>query len=148
MGQGISEVLTFAIGVAISPVPIIAVILMLFSTRASPDKAAPGKGRALDLLQMEEGGLAAVDLRTLLVENPSLLRRQPVVYNGEPWMVGDTTDDSIQLVGVETSIDVDAVALIDQNLVDLRAVCRARRQGLTAGTCRDSSGNSQALCRS
>src|ERR1700693_101744 len=35
MGQGISEVLTFAIGVAISPVPIIAVILMLFSRRAT-----------------------------------------------------------------------------------------------------------------
>src|SRR5436190_17438657 len=34
MGQGIGEVLTFAIGVAISPVPIIAVILMLFSSRA------------------------------------------------------------------------------------------------------------------
>jgi threonine/homoserine/homoserine lactone efflux protein len=34
MGQGISEVLTFAIGVAISPLPIIAVILMLFSDRA------------------------------------------------------------------------------------------------------------------
>ncbi len=34
MGQGIAEVLTFAIGVAISPVPIIAVILMLFSARA------------------------------------------------------------------------------------------------------------------
>jgi hypothetical protein len=34
MGQGISEILTFAIGVAISPVPIIAVILMLFSNRA------------------------------------------------------------------------------------------------------------------
>ncbi len=34
MGQGISAVLTFAIGVAISPVPIIAVILMLFSQRA------------------------------------------------------------------------------------------------------------------
>lgn len=34
MGQGISAILTFAIGVAISPVPIIAVILMLFSTRA------------------------------------------------------------------------------------------------------------------
>ena len=34
MGQGISAVLTFAIGVAISPVPIIAVILMLFSDRA------------------------------------------------------------------------------------------------------------------
>ncbi len=34
MGQGISEVLTFAIGVAISPLPIVAVILMLFSRRA------------------------------------------------------------------------------------------------------------------
>jgi hypothetical protein len=34
VGKGISEVLTFAIGVAISPVPIIAVILMLFSQRA------------------------------------------------------------------------------------------------------------------
>lgn len=30
MGKGISEVLTFAVGVAISPVPIIAVTLMLF----------------------------------------------------------------------------------------------------------------------
>jgi len=34
MGQGISEVLVFAVGVAISPVPIIAVTLMLFSRRA------------------------------------------------------------------------------------------------------------------
>jgi len=34
MGKGISEVLPSAIGVAISPVPIIAVILMLFSRRA------------------------------------------------------------------------------------------------------------------
>ena len=33
-GSGISEVLPFAIGVAISPIPIIAVILMLFSNRA------------------------------------------------------------------------------------------------------------------
>lgn len=33
-GQGISEVLTFAVGVAISPVPIIAVTLVLFSRRA------------------------------------------------------------------------------------------------------------------
>jgi hypothetical protein len=34
VGQGISEVLTFAVAVAISPIPIIAVILMLFSARA------------------------------------------------------------------------------------------------------------------
>jgi hypothetical protein len=34
VGQGISEVLTFAIAVAISPIPIVAVILMLFSARA------------------------------------------------------------------------------------------------------------------
>lgn len=34
MGQAISEVLPFAIGVAIVPIPVIAVILMLFSDRA------------------------------------------------------------------------------------------------------------------
>jgi len=34
VGQGISEVLTFAIGVAVSPIAIIAVIVMLFSQRA------------------------------------------------------------------------------------------------------------------
>ncbi len=34
MADGISEILTFAVGVAISPVPIIAVTLMLFSQRA------------------------------------------------------------------------------------------------------------------
>ncbi len=34
MTQGISTILTFAVGVAVSPVPIIAVILMLFSRRA------------------------------------------------------------------------------------------------------------------
>jgi Sap, sulfolipid-1-addressing protein len=34
MNEGISTVLAFAVGVAISPVPIIAVILMLFSQRA------------------------------------------------------------------------------------------------------------------
>ena len=34
MGNDISSVLTFTVGVAISPVPVIAVILMLFSRRA------------------------------------------------------------------------------------------------------------------
>ena len=34
MGQGVAEVLTFAIGVSISAMAIIAVILMLFSQRA------------------------------------------------------------------------------------------------------------------
>src|SRR5580704_16675877 len=40
MGQGISEVLTWAVGVAISPIPIIAVILMGFSARARVNGAA------------------------------------------------------------------------------------------------------------
>ena len=35
MGGAVSEVLTFAVGVAISPIPIVAVILMLFSRRAT-----------------------------------------------------------------------------------------------------------------
>jgi len=40
MGQSISEVLPFAIGVAISPVPLIAVILMLFTPRAKSNGVA------------------------------------------------------------------------------------------------------------
>ena len=50
MGQGISEVLTFAIGVAISPVPIIAVILMLFSQRAKVNGPAFLAGWILALI--------------------------------------------------------------------------------------------------
>jgi len=34
MGQAIGQLLPFAVGVAISPVPIIAIILMLLSKRA------------------------------------------------------------------------------------------------------------------
>jgi Sap, sulfolipid-1-addressing protein len=49
MGQGISEILTFAIGVAISPVPIIAVILMLFSNRAKVNGPAFLAGWILSL---------------------------------------------------------------------------------------------------
>ena len=40
MAQGISAVLTFAVGVAISPVPIIALTLMLFSRRARVNGSA------------------------------------------------------------------------------------------------------------
>ncbi len=40
MGQAIGEILPFAIGVAISPVPIIAIILMLLSARAGANSAA------------------------------------------------------------------------------------------------------------
>ncbi len=35
MGHGVAEVLTFAVGVAVSPLPIIAVILILFSRQAN-----------------------------------------------------------------------------------------------------------------
>jgi Sap, sulfolipid-1-addressing protein len=49
VGQGISEILTFAIGVAISPVPIIAVILMLFSDRAKVNGPAFLVGWVLSL---------------------------------------------------------------------------------------------------
>jgi threonine/homoserine/homoserine lactone efflux protein len=49
VSQGISQVLTFAIGVAISPVPIIAVILMLFSDRAKVNGSMFLAGWALAL---------------------------------------------------------------------------------------------------
>lgn len=40
MGQAIGQILGFAVGVAISPVPIIALILMLFSKRATSNSLA------------------------------------------------------------------------------------------------------------
>ena len=49
MRQAISEVLPYAIGVAISPVPIIAVILMLFSARARTNGPSFLVGWALGL---------------------------------------------------------------------------------------------------
>ena len=49
MRQAISEVLPYAIGVAMSPVPIIAVILMLFSTRARTNRPSVLVGWSLGL---------------------------------------------------------------------------------------------------
>ena len=63
MGQGISEVLTFAIGVAISPVPIIAVILMLFSQRARVNGSVFLAGWVLAL------GLVSIVVYTLSSSN-------------------------------------------------------------------------------
>jgi threonine/homoserine/homoserine lactone efflux protein len=49
MATGISEVLTYAIGIAISPVPIIAVILMLFTAKARVNGSMFAIGWALAL---------------------------------------------------------------------------------------------------
>jgi threonine/homoserine/homoserine lactone efflux protein len=49
MAQAISEVLTYAVGVAISPVPIIAVILMLFTAKARVNGSMFAIGWALAL---------------------------------------------------------------------------------------------------
>ena len=49
MSEGISAVLTYAVGVAISPVPIIAVILMLFSAKARVKRGDIPPGLALAL---------------------------------------------------------------------------------------------------
>ena len=57
MGQGISAVLTFAVGVAISPVPIIAVILMLFSQRARVNGPVFLAGWVLALASRRRSGL-------------------------------------------------------------------------------------------
>jgi hypothetical protein len=56
MGQAIGESLPFAIAVAISPIPIIAVILMLLSPRAGANSAAFGLGWLVGIA----GGIAVV----------------------------------------------------------------------------------------
>jgi threonine/homoserine/homoserine lactone efflux protein len=50
MAEGVAAVLTYAVGVAISPVPIIAVILMLFSSRAKVNGPMFSVGWAVALL--------------------------------------------------------------------------------------------------
>ena len=65
MGQGVAEVLTFAIGVAISPVPIIAVILMLFSQRAKVNGPVFLAGWALTLAVVSGVVYAISDLADL-----------------------------------------------------------------------------------
>lgn len=68
MGQGISEVLTWAVDAAISPIPIIAVILMLFSPRARVHGTAFPAGWILSLAALStvvyalahDGNVAAV----------------------------------------------------------------------------------------
>ena len=53
MGQGISEVLPFAIGIAISPIPIIAIVLILFSNRATVNGLSYGIGN-LEVVSLRE----------------------------------------------------------------------------------------------
>ena len=61
MGQGISEVLPFAIGIAISPIPIIAVILMLFTPKARSNGPAFLVGWVLALLAVGAIGIFIAD---------------------------------------------------------------------------------------
>ena len=50
MGDAIGQILTFAVGVAISPIPIIAVILMLFSNKAAANSLSFLGGWLIGLL--------------------------------------------------------------------------------------------------
>ena len=61
MGQGISEVLTYAIGVAISPIAIIAVIVILFSPRARANGIAFLGGWLIALTVVSAVGYALAD---------------------------------------------------------------------------------------
>ena len=61
MGQAIGQTLPFAIGIALSPIPIIGVVLMLSTPRAGPNGIAFLLGWVL--------GLAAVATAVLLISN-------------------------------------------------------------------------------
>ena len=61
MGQAIGQTLPFAIGIALSPIPIIGVVLMLATPRAGPNGIAFLLGWVL--------GLAAVATAALLISN-------------------------------------------------------------------------------
>src|SRR6478609_7918829 len=61
MAEGISAVLTFAVGVAISPLPIIAVTLMLFSERARVNGSAFLLGWVLAVTLVSGGAYLLAD---------------------------------------------------------------------------------------
>lgn len=63
---------------------------------------------------------ACVDLRTLLVTNPELLRRQSVRHAGTEWRVVDATDISVSLTQDDRTLEVDPPTLVDENLSDFR----------------------------
>jgi len=67
VGRGIGEILTFAVGVAVSPMPIIAVILMLFSRRARVNGLAFLAGRRAPTRRYTYGYGRAEDLAGLAV---------------------------------------------------------------------------------
>lgn len=61
MGPSISEVLPFAVGVAISPIPLVAVILMLFTPRAKANGTAFLVGWAVGLAVLATVGYVIAD---------------------------------------------------------------------------------------
>lgn len=61
MGAGLNAVLGFAVGVAISPIPIIAVILMLFSPRARANGVAFAAGWVVALAVVSTAAYLLVD---------------------------------------------------------------------------------------
>jgi threonine/homoserine/homoserine lactone efflux protein len=61
MTEGIAQVLTYAVGVAISPVPIIAIVLMLFTARARRNATAFVAGWALALAVVSGVAYAVAD---------------------------------------------------------------------------------------
>ncbi|MCZ7628013.1 MAG: GAP family protein [Microthrixaceae bacterium] len=62
MGQGISAVVGFAVGVAVSPFPIIAVILMLFTPRARVNGPMFGLGWMVSLAVVSGAASALADI--------------------------------------------------------------------------------------
>lgn len=62
MGQSVGSVLTYAVGVGISPVPVIAVILMLFSSRARVNGPLFLAGWVIGLVVVAGGSYLLADL--------------------------------------------------------------------------------------
>ncbi|MFN7149961.1 MAG: GAP family protein [Microthrixaceae bacterium] len=62
MAQGISEILGFAVGVAVSPFPIVAVILMLFTPRARVNGPMFGLGWMISLAVVSGAAYALADV--------------------------------------------------------------------------------------
>jgi threonine/homoserine/homoserine lactone efflux protein len=79
VGQAVGEFLPMAVGVAISPVPIIAIILMLFSTRA-------GANSAMFLLGWVVGITAVATIVLIVAETQNLTSSSGQPASGVSWI--------------------------------------------------------------
>jgi threonine/homoserine/homoserine lactone efflux protein len=124
MGQAIGEILPFALGVAISPIPIIAIIVMLLSARAGANSTAFLVGWVVGvaggcivllalsgLLETDEGGATSSSSSTVKLILGALLVMMAARHFRQRPKAGEVPELPKWLQSIDTLTPVKAVGL-------------------------------------